>query len=80
MVTSKPLLQAMQSAFATGAFKFFQTKSSLEPVRNEEKEIHNIGNEIDNFKISGKCRGKEYKLGKLWGTTAITVVSEKMEV
>ena len=33
---------------------FFQTKSSSKTVRNEENEIRNIGNEIDNFKISGK--------------------------
>ena len=33
---------------------FFQTKSSSKPVRNEKNEIRNIGNEIDNFRISGK--------------------------
>ena len=33
---------------------FFRTKSSSKPVRNEENEIRNIGNEIDNFRISGK--------------------------
>ena len=32
---------------------FFQTKSSSKPVRNEENEIRNIGNKIDNFRISG---------------------------
>ena len=32
---------------------FFQTKSSPKPVRNEENEIRNIGNKIDNFRISG---------------------------
>ena len=33
---------------------FFQTKSSSKPVRNGENEMRNIGNKIDNFRISGK--------------------------
>ena len=35
---------------------FFKTKSSGESVGNEEKEIRTIGNEIDNFKISGNMQ------------------------